>query len=908
MPPESIEKNSRCPDDLILLALVQGDADPGTAAGLDEHLDACPECRETLGMLASGLRPTQNRSLPKTLGRFEVGEALGEGAMGRVHRGWDPELDRAVALKLLHDATDSAKGRARLLREAQAMAKLSAPEVLTVYEVGAEGDVVFIAMELGEKTLRMTMEQRVAPEVLMRALVQAGRGLAAAHHRGIQHRDFKPENVLLMPDGRAKVADFGLVGVGESTGPLGALTLTQTGALLGTPLYMAPERLAGERGGARSDQYAFCVTLWEAWEGERPFEATNIEALSDAIKRGPPAAKCMPRRIERLLRRGLQAKPQERHPSMDALLDALESRRPSSWRMARRLAAAALLAVVGTLAAFLGSPPRGESTPEAAALPHPAAGLELPTMPPTEAWKAERLERWRREWEATRETLLARSPEPRAAECLRRLGAEVGPWARSEAVVLPWSPSSCAAGAEALAPALDEARRSFWNGELSAANAALPEPPETSEQALLGARIARLETRYDDAETLAQSALFLARNASDPWREAEAWLLRIAVLGSRGAYERAARELPHAEHAVLAIAPEFRSSLEQSLRHQKGIIAVQLGDFARARRALETGLEERQRSLGQNAVELAPFHTTLGHLNRLEGRLSQALVHHRRAETLNRRVSPEHLRVATDLHNIGGILRQQQRWEQAIGYYERALHLRRSHLGQEHPEVALGLNSLGLVHFERGHDEEAKVHWEQARGIFAALDHDDASIPEHNLALVHLNLGEPAQALRMALSALHRDEERLGPDAKRVAAELITVAKALVRLHRRSEARLRLDRAREIAELLGDPHLADEAGAVLSAPREAQRRPQHARPSRAHAVVRRHEENNSEGSRDANAESNSEHSGAPGENTNGAGSGAIASERASAPGETPQVAPIHRPGGSGFYGGGQAWE
>ena len=317
-----------CPDELMLWALVQGTADTESMSTLDAHLDACAECRAVVGAVASGVRDvstdnTRDESTLTSLGRFQVGAPLGEGAMGVVYAGIDPELERSVALKVLHAAADSAKGRARLVREAQAMARLAHAHVLTVYEVGTDGDTVFIAMERAERNLRVAMNDGEAQAALVAALTQAGHGLAAAHRADILHRDFKPENVLLMADGSAKVADFGLAGALASAPSDGPMELTRTGALLGTPVYMAPERLRGEAGDARSDQFSFCVAMWEIIEGERPFNGGTVDALLRAIEDGPPPPRYLPASLFRVLCRGLNANPDARFDAMEALLAAL---------------------------------------------------------------------------------------------------------------------------------------------------------------------------------------------------------------------------------------------------------------------------------------------------------------------------------------------------------------------------------------------------------------------------------------------------------------------------------------------------------------------------------------------------------------------------------------------------------
>jgi serine/threonine-protein kinase len=235
---------------------------------------------------------------PVRLGRFEVSSRLGAGGLGAVYAAHDPSLDRKVALKLLHgDARDD------LLGEARAMARLSHPNVVTVFEVGTHDGQAFIAMELVDGwTLRSWIaHQQPRPGAVLDALVAAGRGLAAAHAAGLVHRDFKPENVLVGRDGRVRVSDFGLA------------TTSHAATTAGTTCYMPPEQQVGHEVTAKSDQYAFCVTAWEALSGARPNEETR--ALPDVAG--------LPRATWHTLRRGLGREPGERWPSMDGLLDQL---------------------------------------------------------------------------------------------------------------------------------------------------------------------------------------------------------------------------------------------------------------------------------------------------------------------------------------------------------------------------------------------------------------------------------------------------------------------------------------------------------------------------------------------------------------------------------------------------------
>ena len=279
------------------------------------------------------------------IGRFVVLSKIGEGGMGAVYSAYDVDLDRRVALKLLRESAGlDTLGHARMLREAQAMARLSHPNVVQIYEVGSHDEQIFIAMEhVKGTTLREWEEGRAKAtaadrRAILDVYIQAGRGLAAAHRAGMVHRDFKPDNVLVGDDGRARVLDFGIAAsIGEaasasssSLGGAGVATgLTRTGAVLGTPAFMAPELFLAEPSDARTDQFSFCVALYRALYGAAPFAGSNFgqlqAAVCDGVIEAPPAGSGVPPWLRAVLVRGLARRPDDRHVDMDALLVALQS-------------------------------------------------------------------------------------------------------------------------------------------------------------------------------------------------------------------------------------------------------------------------------------------------------------------------------------------------------------------------------------------------------------------------------------------------------------------------------------------------------------------------------------------------------------------------------------------------------
>ena len=283
---------------------------------------------------------------------FTIVRRLGEGGMGIVSLAYDERLDRKVALKVIRQGfCDQPDHRRRLLREARALARLSHPNVVAIYEVGEYCGRPYLAMEYVEGAeLREWLRQAKRPlHEVLRVFVDAGRGLAAAHAAGLVHRDFKPANVLVSTAGRACVLDFGLSRAADVAAPAGeghppTDAVTVAGVIIGTPAYMSPEQLLGRPLDARSDQYAFAVALYEALVGTRPFGG---KGLKDRLREGftvtIPADAGLPRGIQRALQRALAESPDQRFGSMDALLAALTADRWRRWRM---FAGAAALAGV----------------------------------------------------------------------------------------------------------------------------------------------------------------------------------------------------------------------------------------------------------------------------------------------------------------------------------------------------------------------------------------------------------------------------------------------------------------------------------------------------------------------------------------------------------------------------------
>lgn len=340
---------------------------------------AAPAPRE--GASPAGGAHARREDGAPTLGRFLLLRKLGEGGMGEVFSAYDEQLDRRVAIKLLHAAYASEETQKRMLREAQALARLSHPNVVTVHEVGeVDGDVFVVMEHIEGKNLREWQEEapRSAEEVLD-AYRMAGRGLAAVHAAGMVHRDFKPANAMIGGDGRVRILDFGLAhargsapadsGAPAPTSGALASPLTAEGSIVGTPAYMSPEQFFGDPLDARSDQFSFCVALYEALYQRSPFAAKRpggpvIPALGGEPTPAPPRAD-LPARVPEALARGLSRDPAGRFETMDALLAELDEEPradPSGQGWHRRLFALIVLATAGAFTVWSEVRPSTEST------------------------------------------------------------------------------------------------------------------------------------------------------------------------------------------------------------------------------------------------------------------------------------------------------------------------------------------------------------------------------------------------------------------------------------------------------------------------------------------------------------------------------------------------------------------
>ena len=804
--------------------------------------------------------PSEDGSLsPGTrLGRYVVLEEIGAGGMGMVFAAYDPELNRKVALKLMKPTQrERAKKRGRLLKEAQALAKLAHPNVITVYDVGTLDDRVFVAMELVEgDTLKgwLKKKKRKWDEILS-VFVPAGRGLQAAHAAGLIHRDFKPDNVLIGGDGRVRVMDFGLArpapgaestsldpdrglddepddavpeddGASDVAEPL----LTQTGSIMGTPAYMAPEQHMGKVTDARSDQFSFCTALYHGLYGERPFDGDDAGTLTKQKLEGkiadPPAGVSVPGWVRRAVLRGLQADPEARWPSMEELLDELEN----DPRVARRKwmsAIGGVSLIVGVVAGvqyFRNQRPdvcRGFEdqlasvwNDERKQAAH--AGIASATAEGTDgAWVDTAWEKisgvvdgYGAEWvqmsiEACEATHVRGEQSTRLLglrqACLDDRLAEIDAYAEILAAADPGvtaaalpaayelSPLSRCADSEALASAVD--------------------PPETSDTqvAVAGLRrtLARVKMlaatgRRSEAIESAQEAYTTAQTLEYSPIVAEA---RYRLGQVQGPVDAKASEENLQESAWLAASVKHDTIAAAAAGELVWVVGQELGKH-------EEGLgwsrhaEAAVKRIGLGGLDEATLRADIGAIHRARGNWDEALEAYGQAMELLDKLPRTELHTAAALRDIGDIRIGEGKLAEAAQSFESARELSVATAGDAHPEVARALAGLGRVADAKGDREGARRRYHEA----LALVEKAVGSRSVDLAPIHRDIGRSFAAEGDFDAAIASHERAYGllldamGEHPKVARALFELGQTRLRAGRRDAARADYEKALRIWE------------------------------------------------------------------------------------------------------------
>ncbi len=792
----------------------------------------------------AGAPLANSRTRGDVLGRYVVLSLLGRGGMGEVYTAYDPTLDRRIALKVIHPHADKgsiSSARGMLLAEAQALAKLSHPNIIHVYDVGTIDDDVFMAMEYVEGTTLTSYlrDENHSLTEMLDVFVAAGRGLEAAHAAGIVHRDFKPENVIIGKDGRTRVIDFGIALQARDDVPE---------TISGTPAYMAPEQFAHAKVGPAADQFSFAITLYTAVFGTYPFDGEHDAEISrnivDGKVRTPPSTPGVSTALRDAILRALSRDPAARFPSMGELLVAIQP--PPSRRRAKiAIAVAALLAVAaGITITALALREAPAATPctgferDLAGIWDAARKDALRSHVKPDAWPAiEKLfDAYAADWthnkeSACRATAITREQSPRVLErrmtCLdtrlRELDAAIaiaaaGGSASEHAIDIGSnlrSPSSCAnlaalSGAAPVTASRDavtaveagiaQLRAARLAGEFREARKA-SEPVLTKARSLVWpSAIARSLVERGSAEAAdgdpkaARETLFEAVRTSvearDPASEAAAWIGLVSVeAGGLRAPSEALRWAKHAELSLTAAGND--QELQAELLHN---IAAALRVLDRNAEALDhetRALALTTHAFGPRHVRVANQRAAVATCLRLVGRLDEAITEGEAAlKMLEELAGFTHPYVASLLNGLALTYDEAGRIDDARRTLERAITISELELGESHLRLANPL--LNLVSLERraGHADAAEALWDRAYAIRLANlgpNHPDVTRALHGKLLDRINRGLDADARTLVDEVVTRQRARAD------AIELASALSLRCELERRAG---RLDAAR----------------------------------------------------------------------------------------------------------------
>ncbi len=816
-----------CLDENAVAELFDGILSADARGRVVGHLDTCASCRRLVAAVgAEHSGSASAATLPGTLeharvergttiGRYVIVRAVGAGSMGVVYLAYDPELDRRVAIKRLtaHDEAASAN-RKRVLAEAKSMARLSHPNVVAIHDVLEAHGAAHIAMEFvdGETITRWRQANRSETEIL-EVFRQAGKGLAAAHAVGVVHRDFKPDNVLVSGDGRARVTDFGLARLtaGEGLAPKGE----RARELVGTPRYMAPEVLAGEPACAASDQFSFCFALHESLLGE-PVQVGRAKDVPEPRTPARAGRGRVPFRIRRAIVRGLARAPADRHPSMNDLLDELRPRRPLGTI---GIAAAAAVAIVG-----------GWAVTQQTAEPDPCPTVDLDdvysparraaiaaALSPWEdgaAWTAKidaGLRDYSSQWErmhadACRATHLRRTQTETVlgtrmaclenrrrdmlalVDVLAELSPEAGPSAIESVRRLP-SIASCA-DADALArqdeqnvtpvpirEALSRLRAMIDAGDYARAT---PAAESLAQQAAAAPGRARAEValavawlhinraQYEPTQAALQRAIVAADGAAADDIRAEALVLSTFVEGYALAHPDRAAQLGEQADSLqqrVGAGPIARARLWR----YRGLTRQRQGRFEDAAAAhrrsvalLAAANLTRHPEYPKALIELGNAHRTLRALDLAEQEYRDAL--QIQTETLGE----QHPHIANTFHGLGDVLSIRRDYDGALALYEQALQIHQRSFGPEHLYIAGDRLAKAQVYIELDRQQDAETELTAAIEYYQRHAPDDAhhAVALSELAELRRAQGRQAEALKAQLAnvALRRRITPRHPD------------------------------------------------------------------------------------------------------------------------------------------------
>ena len=736
---------------------------------------------------------------PELVGRYEILGELGAGGMGVIFHARDPVLGRNVAIKVLKVRGSAAARRemvSRTQREARALASLSHPNVVAVYDVGEHDGGVFIAMELvrGDDVKQWMLGGERSWREVVDVFAQAGRGLHALHRHGLLHRDVKPSNMIVGEDGRVRVLDLGLVRAAEGrsvpsdrgrvatpsnneSSPHDGETLTQTGLTYGTPAYMAPEQRAGEALDERADQFSFCVALYEALHSERPFDVVD----GDVVWR-PRTDGTVPRSVGKVLDRGLSVPVAERFESMQALLVALEAARESRRpRTVMALGAAALTVVAVGVAV---------RTPQSEAAP--CSELEAPP--------------WNTERQAELAAAMGQSEEGTAT--WQQLQPRLAGYA-DELAAARLSACRAATVDEATPYDLYARQRDCFSTRQHAFVARLDVLADLDD-----ASIDRAATTVDRLPSIEQCTdleemhyWVAAPDADEAAAVANVRSIieRVRAVADLGLFEDA---MGIADSALPLLDGIEYLPVHAELAAYRGHLQDRISKGLDAEETLQEALRLCQAS-DYDSLAARVLMDLAGVLETQE-RFDAAQTHLRHAEAaIERMGNPRHLR-ATFTHRMGRLEMARSRFAEALPYLEEALQLRRAATRGSELNVVVTLDAIGAALLRMGREEEATARFEEALAIkletFGEI-HPEIANSRSNLGTVLSLQGRPKEALPHLQAALKIVETTKGHDHENVGAILLNIGAAQLELQDWEAALASSRRGVEVLEArLGEGH------------------------------------------------------------------------------------------------------
>jgi tetratricopeptide (TPR) repeat protein len=836
-----------CPSEDTLVAVAEGRFAGDTNATYD-HVESCSTCRTLLNEMARSYRRAGDHPhLGQRVGRYELRTLLGIGGMGMVYAAHDPELDRNVAIKLLRADIDtnvkSSELRARLLREAQAMARLRHPNVISVYDVGLHGDQVFVAMELMDgQTLREWLDAEARPwREVLRVLLLAGQGLAAANEVGIVHRDFKPDNIMIDRDGSVRVLDFGLaravtvekLSLGEAVSGALEQSLTGGGGFVGTPAYMAPEQFRGLAAMPQTDQFSFCVVLYRALFGEAPFAGDSLTVLAEAVTSGywrlPSKSRGVPTRIRDTILRGLASDPTQRWPSMAALLEAL--RRDPSTVQRRWIVAGASVAIVAVLGLGYRDLRRRESLvcrgaerkllgiwddARRQAMHTAFRATGKPYAEDAFGGAARILDTYTRAWigahtdacEATRvrreqsEELLDLRMECLAGR-LQETKAQVNLLTGADAKTV----EKAVQMTSALSPVSDCSDVAALRAPVRPPDRAMRAKVEAMRNDLASVKALNEAGRYANAR---EQALPLADGA----RKLGYRPLVAEVLVALGRSQIATGQPKEAEKSLdeatlAAEAGRADTVLAEALIQLMRAVGIDQVRYADAKKLADRALAVIER-LGSDDRLHARFADMRGYLEVFSGQFQEALADGQEALALWQKMPDAQPTDIASAHlSIGLALQGAGRYRDAIPVLRRALALWEQSVGPKHPNVGHCLNNLAGAQLGAGMNEEALASFERALAVTQLTYgpmHANTASEWDSLGTVLRVLGRYDEA-RADIERALLIERTIGASNKYVGRALANLAGLLVEQHRPQEALAPAEEALTIRRrVLGPAH------------------------------------------------------------------------------------------------------